>query len=89
MRHVSVVCPKCRELVPVIEKTVQEHGECPVGGMRYVPSPRMFKAGAGGPEFEVLATRPVIKAPCEDCKREHVAGIEVLVRVNLPNPGVN
>ncbi len=88
MRSISIVCPKCNELVPVIDKTIQKHGECPIGGMRYLPSPRTFKAGAGGPEFEVVATR-LLKARCDDCSRERVAGIEMLVRVNVPDPTVN
>lgn len=88
MRHTSVICPKCRELVPVIDKTIQEHGACPVGGMRYVPSPVKAKAGPGGPEVEILATRPV-KAQCDGCSGEHVAGIAALVKVTAPNPTVN
>lgn len=88
MRNVSVICPHCKELVPVVEKTIQQHGDCPVSGMRYVPSPARIKAGAGGPEFEVLATRP-LTAQCDDCHREHIAGIEALIRVNMPDPTVN
>ena len=82
-----MVCPKCKELVPVVDKTIQEHGECPVGGMRYVPSPPRFKAGLGGPEFEVMAAKPVSMA-CPDCKIDH-KGTATLVRVNVPNPTVS
>ncbi len=86
MRSVSVVCPKCKQLVPVTDKVIQEHGDCPVGGMRYVPSPRKFKAGPGGPEFEVLATKPVTM----ECDQGHQHnGIAALVGVKMPNPELN
>ncbi len=85
MRSVSVVCPKCKQLVPVIDKVIQEHGDCPVGGMRYVPSPR-FKAGPSGPEFQVLATKPVTL----DCDAGHKhSGVAALVQIKMPNPEMN
>ena len=87
MRHVSVVCPKCKDLVPVVDKTIQVHGDCPAGGMRYVPSLRGFKAGPGGPSFELLATKRV-SMTCSDCNVEH-KGIAALFKVNMPDPTVN
>lgn len=86
-RSVSVICPKCKELVPVVDKQIQEHGDCPAGGMRYVPSPVKFKAGPGGPSFEVLAAKPMTMT-CPDCNVEH-KGIAALVRVTPPDPTVN
>lgn len=34
MRHVSVFCPKCKDLVPVVDKTPQEHADCPAVASR-------------------------------------------------------
>ena len=86
MRSTSVICLLCKELVPVIDKTIQRHGECPAGGMRYVPSPMGFKRGAGGPSFELLATRPATIA-C-GCGSEH-QGIAAIFRATVPDPTVN
>ncbi len=86
MRSVSVVCPKCKRLVPVIDKVIQEHGDCPVGGMRYVPSPRTFKAGPGGPEFQVLAAKPV---RARDADGQEHSGVAALIGVKMPNPEMN
>lgn len=85
MRSVSVVCPKCKQLVPVINKVIQDHGDCPAGGMRYVPSPR-FKAGPGGPEYQVLATKPV-EFKCDDGHTH--SGVAALVGIKMPNPEMN
>jgi hypothetical protein len=90
MRQTSLICPKCKELVPVVDKRIEEHGDCPVGGMRYVPSPVRFKAGPGAPEIEILATRPV-KVVCnggDGCAGEH-KGIAALVKIDWSNPQVN
>lgn len=87
-RSISVVCPKCKQLVPVLDKVIQEHGDCPVGGMRYVPSPRTFKAGPGAPEFEVLATKPVTME-CAECGGIKHSGVAALVNVKMPNPEMN
>jgi hypothetical protein len=53
MRQVSVICWKCGALVPVIDRTISAHNDCEAGGTRYVPSPRISKAGPGGPTVDI------------------------------------
>jgi hypothetical protein len=59
MTSTSIVCQICRDLVPVVEKTIAVHGDCPMSGMRYVPSPRTFQQHAGGPKIEIIASQKV------------------------------
>lgn len=87
MREISVICPKCKELVPVVERTISEHNACEAGGMYYAPSPRGFKAGPGGPTVTVLASKAERKH-CDGCQKEHTL-ISALVKVDRPNVSVN
>jgi hypothetical protein len=83
---VQILCPACKALVEVCEKTVAEHDGCPMGGMRYVPSPKTFKAGAGAPAVEVLGIKPA-RGICKDGQLHE--GIVVIARVTQPDPKVN
>lgn len=93
MRTVKLICPVCRDLVEVIDKTVADHlreGEpCPMSGMRHCPSPR-FKSGPGGPSLEVLGARniPKMGIACDTCGEDH-GGFEVLARMHRGDPSVN
>jgi hypothetical protein len=80
------VCPICRDLVTVIDKTIAMHGDCPMSGMRYVPSPRSFQQHAGGPKFEVIASKP-LRLECEPgCGHD---GKLILAKVTLPKAELN
>ena len=80
---VSIVCPLCKNLVEVVDKKVSEH-PCPMSGMRYVS--KKFRAGAGGPTIEVVATK-FSDERCDDCGR-HIAGL-ALVKISGVDPCVN
>jgi hypothetical protein len=79
---ISVVCPVCKELTPVVDKTITEHRDCPAGGMHYVPSPRVFQAGPGAPKIEVLGAKPI------QCKCG-ARGAELLLKVTPSKAGLN
>ena len=87
MRQVSVICWKCGELVPVVDRTISAHNDCEAVGTRYVPSPRIFKAGPGGPTVEVLGSTTV-DISCEGCGGTHEATL-ALAKVTMPDPTVN
>ena len=78
----SIVCPACKDLVPVVEKTIAEHHDCPAGGMRYIPSPPKFQSSPGGPKIELVAAKPV---QCE-CGE---SATMLLLKVTPPRMGVN
>jgi hypothetical protein len=80
----SIICPACKDLVPVIDRTISEHHECPAGGMRYVPSPLKLQSYAGGPKIELLAAKPI---QCPTCEKGHA--IAMLVKVTPPRAGLN
>lgn len=90
MRTIKIICWICKELVEVKDKTIADHNDCPVSGMRYIPSPRVIRSGAGGPSIEVLAARPVNTTgiPCPSCGDDH-GGIEIVGRINTPDPTLN
>lgn len=83
----SIICPGCKELVPVVDRVIADHGDCEMAGMRYLASPRAFRAGPGAPSLEVVATKR-ISTMCEGCHKEH-SGLAVIVRVSPGNPSVN
>ena len=87
MTEISIICPRCKDLVPVIDRTISEHGDCEAGGMRYIPSPRSFSSGPGSPSFKVLATKET-KLSCPSCGGEH-GGLEALVEMRVPDPRRN
>lgn len=90
MRTIKIICWVCKELVEVRDKIIAEHNDCPVSGMRYIPSPRITKSGPGGPSFEIVAARPLEETgiSCPRCGDDH-GGIELLGRINVPDPTVN
>jgi len=87
VRQVSIICRKCGVLVSVVDKIIAERNGCETGGMRYVPSPRVFKAGHGAPAVEVIAT-DTLDVPCQSCGETHVAAL-ALLKVSQPDPSVN
>jgi len=87
VRNISVVCPICKQLTPVVDKTIMAHGEYAASGMRYLPSPIKISSVAGGPRFEVMAARPIL-VECSECHESH-EGVAALVSVHVPNPQCN
>jgi hypothetical protein len=82
MRNVSVVCPVCKELTPVIDKKLQQHSSCPASGMRYIPSPRYGTSDpmfTGAPKIELLKQGSI---SIDDGNRIDYS----LSRITLPDP---
>ncbi len=88
MRTISIICPACKELVPVIDKKISNHGDCAAGGMTYLPSPRTIQSSPGAPRIEIVAAKPIGQEHCESCGREHQIMFG-LAKVTVPNPSNN
>ncbi len=99
---VSIICA-CKQLVDVVDKVVVKHGECPVGGTRYIAQKNRAEGAPpdevppqfaelsqnrpGAPKIELLAHGPL---GCSEPGCEHPAAYGALVRVNsVPDPRNN
>jgi hypothetical protein len=84
VRHTSIICPVCKELVEIIDRAMVDHGNgCPASGMHYVRSPRGY---ASGPQ--IVAAKFVDNITnCDYCGADHGPGLAMLVKV--PNPANN
>ncbi len=88
MRTVSVICPACKELVPVVDKKIEVHGDCAAGGMTYLPSPRTIQSSPGAPRVEIVASKHLGQERCGNCGKDHQVMFG-LAKVTIPNPSNN